>query len=79
MIEGDLPFTSALHQHAERWSAPTVSSGGTSIRHLSMASGQRGWKRQPPGGSDRLGGRPPSAGLRVASPMRGRLATKCAV
>ncbi len=25
----------------------TVSSGGTSVLHLSMASGQRGWKRQP--------------------------------
>ena len=68
-------------KQATRWSGRELehrpaSRGG----RCPSASGQRGWKRQPGGGSARLGGAPverlPSAS---SSPMRGRLAIRCAV
>ena len=45
-------------KQATRWPGATLASGGTSRRQMSIASGQRGWKRQPGGGSARLGGAP---------------------
>ena len=51
--------------------------GRRAARHTSIASGQRGWKRQPGGGSARLGGRPSSAARGAVSPMRGRLPIRC--
>jgi len=47
------PGSSARQQRTRRPSG-AVSSGGATTRHLSIASGQRGWKRQPAG--KRLGG-----------------------
>ena len=48
-------------------------SAGRSIRQMSIASGQRGWKRQPGGGAERLGGAPlrPFRTAGVADPAAG--------
>ena len=45
----------------------------------SIASGQRGWKRHPGGGSARLGGAPSSPSRGASSPIRGRLEMRCLV
>ena len=47
------------NQHRYRCSAdPASRSGGSSVRHLSCATGQRGLNLHPAGGSTRSGGRP---------------------
>ena len=46
-----------------------VTSGGTTSRQTSIANGQRGWNRQPGGGSRRSGGEP---GIDVERPPVGR-------
>ena len=53
-----MPATSAGLRRtwqAARWAAPNAVSSGRSVGHRSMASGQRGWKRHPVGGSIGLG------------------------
>src|SRR6185312_16166863 len=46
---------SALRMQALKWPGPTASSGGTTLAHASMASGQRVRKTQPEGGLAGLG------------------------
>src|SRR5207302_1907846 len=58
------PTWSAWKQ-AARWPAATSVIGGASRRQMSVAKGQRGWKRHPAGGSVRLGGVPPRPSLGV--------------
>src|SRR5207237_2378092 len=62
-------------KHATRW-VPVAVIGGASRRQMSIASGQRGWNRQPPGGSARLGGFPSRLSRVMAPPIRGRLAIR---
>ena len=45
-------------QQAERWSSPTIISGGASTLHRSTANRQRGWKAHPGGMCTRSGGNP---------------------
>ena len=66
-------------KHATRWPGASSVSAGFSRRQTSIASGQRGWNRQPGGGAERFGGVPPSAFFGATSPMRGRLSMRCAV
>ena len=63
-------FTAGLAaKHATRWPGASVVSSGTSRRQISIASGQRGWKRQPGGGAERFGGAPPRAFFSPTSPI----------
>src|SRR5262245_28314705 len=63
----------AIRQPVSRWHAaarpePKSVSAGSTLLHFSIAFGQRGWKRQPAGGSSALGTSP----LTI---VRGRLAS----
>ena len=53
-IPGFTSFTPGYNSSAARWHAtrtsPNGSSAGTSVRHRSIAYGQRVWKAQPEGG-----------------------------
>ena len=68
------PASSVNSQHATQWSgaSPTSVRSGTRARHTSIAFGQRGWNRQPLGGSIRLGGSPESSSTAIADPVRTR-------
>ncbi len=49
---------SGCRWHATRTPSGKMTSGGTTTRQTSIAAGQRGWNRQPSGGSRRSGGDP---------------------
>ena len=54
-------FTAGLAaKQATRWPGARVVSAGRWLAQISIASGQRGWKRQPGGGAARFGGAPRS-------------------
>src|SRR4030042_6210894 len=53
-----LRWVYSTRQQATMWSLLTSRKGGSSMPHISMATGQRGWKRQPPGGFNGLGTSP---------------------
>ena len=67
------PFTA---KQATRCPGAVSIMAGTLRLQTSIASGQRGWKRQPGGGSARFGGAPSSPLRGASSPMRGRLAMR---
>ena len=50
--------STSWRMQAEKWLGATSRSGKLPVRHCASASGQRGWKRQPDGGSARSGGLP---------------------
>jgi hypothetical protein len=53
---------SALNsQHRVQWPPLSWKTGGACSEQRGMASGQRGWNRQPAGGVMRLGGWPRSS------------------
>ena len=54
------------------WSSPAWSTTGASVRQMSWANGQRGWKRQPEGGLIGLGGSPRSCRTTSLSPCSAR-------
>ena len=45
-------------QQRDQCPPPSSNRGGACVEHCGMASGQRGWNRQPAGGLIRLGGWP---------------------
>lgn len=49
----------------------SVTSGGASFLHLSVAFGQRGWKAQPVGNAKGFGGLPGIEVSRLRRPSRG--------
>src|SRR5207237_4974791 len=63
-------------KHATRCPGASSIRGGASRRHCAVASAQRGWKRQPGGGSARLGGAPSRPCAGAVPTMRGRRATR---